>query len=171
MFWFYFVRPIERLAEHWQFKLPIALIAATFWSVIKSVLGVYSNLLSMPPYLLGMASLAFIGDFASAVLSAYREDGIEGFELIKFRQLLIKASYWIVVIFTFSNLATGAERAGVPILNAVDVGAVMWLTVQDVWSTVKNWKGKEGAREWFQGAINLANGDFSLDQLDNKNDS
>jgi hypothetical protein len=171
MFWLYFVRPLQSLWSGWQVKLPISLLIAAFWSIIDSVVGTYTSLLSMPAFLLGMASLAFIFDFLTAVLAAWQDDGWEGISLLKFRQLLVKAAYWVLIIAVASNLASGAERAGYPLLPRVDVAAVMWLTLQDSISAVQNWKGKEGAAEWFQGALDLAQGDLSLDQITSSDSS
>lgn len=165
MFWFYFIRPIRSLLHHWEVKLPLAVVATTFWSVIDNIAGVYANLLHMPAYLLAMASAAFFFDFASAVLATLRDKGFSGIQLIKFRQLLIKAAYWTIIIFTFSNLSSGAEEANIPILHNADVLAVMWLTIQDAWSTLENWRGDEGAAEWLEGMMSLKDGDLSIDQI------
>lgn len=165
MAWFYFVRPLESLAQNWQVKLPLAVVLAYVWELIQTIFGVYADLLALPGFLLGMASLAFIFDFLSAVVTAYRKNGIEGIELIKFRQLLIKASYWAIVIGAASNIATGAEEAGIPVFPQTDAAVVFWLTLQDGYSALQNWRGKEGAREWIKGALDVAQGDASIDSI------
>lgn len=171
--YFYFVRPVHRLADHWPVKSILVVGATAFWAAVESLFGIYSNLLSMSPYLLGLASIAFFGDFASAVLATLRDEGWAGIELIRFRQLLIKAAYWIVIIFVFSAVSSAAKQTEITILQAtfgrVDVAAVFWLTIQDLWSILANWRGKEGAKEWFQGMIGLSQGELSIDDLTTKN--
>lgn len=169
--WFYFVRPLQSLVEHWQIKLPIAFALAFVWDTVTSIFGVYANLLELPSFLLGMASLAFIFDFATAVLSAYQEHGIEGIELLKFRQLLIKAAYWAIAIGAASNIATGAEQASIPVFPKTDAAVVFWLTIQDGYSALQNWKGRSGAKEWIEGAVEVAQGDASIDSLLDKSKS
>jgi len=170
MAWFYFVRPIESLVHKWQIKLPAAVILAYAWDFAEHMAGVYAELLSMPSFLIGMATIAFFGDFLAAVVSAYEENGIKGIDLIKFRQLAIKAAYWIIVIGAFSNLATGATKAGYPVIPKFDDAAVIWLSMQDTWSAIENWKGEGAGREWVKGAYDLARGDLSIDQVSQHND-
>lgn len=173
MFWIYFVRPLESLAEGWQFKLPVAVVLTYMWSAVREVIGLYADLLALPTFLLGMASLAFIFDFLTAILRAYREKGIKGIQFIKFRQLLIKAAEWALVIGVASNIASGAEQAAAEWLSLfghVDAIAVFWLTIQDGWSSLKNIKGEDTALLWVEGAMDLANGRLSLDQLDKSSD-
>lgn len=165
MFWFYFVRPVQRVLEGWQVKLPLAMILAYFWDLAEHMAGVYTELLSLPSFLWGVATLAFFGDFLTAVLAAYQDEGLAGLKLIKFRQLLIKAAYWLIIISVFSGFATAGEKAGYPVIPNFDAAIVFWLTAQDLWSAVQNWKGKSEAKEWFRGAVDFAQGDISLDQI------
>lgn len=163
MFWFYFVRPFQRLVYEWPAKSVSAVALTTAWTFFEHVLGVYQKLLGLPVSLIVLATIAFFGDLASALLAAYRRNGIAGFDRLKFRQLGIKAAYWVVLISVFSALASAAETHEVPFLREADVACVFYLTVQDAYSIVANWKGSEnGARRWFQGMLSLSNGSNPL---------
>jgi len=171
LFYFYFLRPIRSLAEHWQIKLPVSVLFAFLYDSASKLTGVYGDLLSMPVYLIGMATICFFADFLTAVLAAYERDGLSGIELIRFRQLLLKGAYWAIIIGVASNIATGGSEAGIPYAGLVDEVVVTWLSLQDGYSAVQNWKGSQGAREWFQGAVDLAQGGLSLDQANQKSHS
>lgn len=169
MFWFYFIRPVQSLAQSWQVKLPIAIFLSYLWGTFEQVLGTYADLLTLPKFLIGMASLAFFLDFFTAVLQSYRENGVEGIQFLKFRQLLVKAAEWALIIMVASNIASGAGKADASwtvLFSELDTIAVFWLTIQDAWSSIKNLRGDKGARLWLEGAYNLAQGELSIDQLD-----
>jgi len=163
MFWLYFVRPVQRLVYQWPAKTVSAVALTTAWTLLEYVLGVYQQLLGLPVSLIVLATIAFFGDLASALLAAYRRNGMAGFDRLKFRQLGIKAAYWTIVISVFSALASAAETHGVPLLREADVACVFYLTVQDTYSIVANWRGGDGgARRWFRGMLNLTNGSNPL---------
>lgn len=166
MAWLYFVRPIKSLLHAWQLKFPLSFLLASLVAALENALGVYQNLIGMPEYLIVAAAVAFMCDFFSAVLAAYRDEGLAGVQFIKFRQLLIKAAYWIIIIMAFSNMATAATKAGWPYFQLADEVAVFWLMLQDGWSTIVNWRGGEGpAMQWVSGALSLAKGDVTVEQI------
>jgi hypothetical protein len=172
MFWLYFVRPFQRLLYEWPAKTLSAVVLTTIWTLLEHAVGVYQQLLGLPLSLIVLATIAFFGDLASALLAAYRRDGVAGFDHLKFRQLGLKAAYWIIVISVFSALASAAETHGVPFLAEADVACVFYLTVQDAHSIIANWKGSEnGARRWFQGMLSLSNGSNPLHKVLETSDS
>lgn len=160
------------MIQAWQIKLPVSVFLAGLFVLLENALGVYENLVDMPQYLMVAAAVAFLCDFFSAVLAAYRDEGLSGIQLIKFRQLLIKAAYWIIIIMAFSNMATAAAKAGSPYFHLADELVVFWLILQDGWSTIVNWKGGDGpAMQWVNGALDMATGDLSAEQIKEASDS
>lgn len=162
MAWFTFVRPLQSLAADWQLKSILTLLLSGAAYGLHNLMGLYTDLLALPTYLLVGASIAFMADFLTAVLSAYKRDGLAGIEMIKFRQLAIKGAYWVLIISVFSNLSSTADRAGFTWGQYIDEYMIVWLIVQDGWSALVNWKGKHLAIQWVEGALDLANGDLKL---------
>jgi len=154
------IRPCLSLLDHWQAKLPLALVAGWAWWLSERLLGLYDQLLSTDPILLLMAISIFALDWITGIAAALKEgDRIRSW---KFRQGAWKFLEYAALVTVCVLLANGAEGKAVePIFGVMDDAALFYIGGTEALSVVENVKGSRAAAiRWMKNVRRVMKGEW-----------